>query len=88
MRKEADKVQVSQFDGLECDSDEEEHGHASDTEYSSSDDESPRQVVDYDLDKMFQIIKYRDFHSWSLEHIHNRFNKIRVGEAGRKQLSR
>lgn len=87
LRKEVDKVQMSQFVGLECDSDEEEQDDESDVDYQS-DSESTRSVVDYDIEKMFEIIIKRDFNKWSLSHIHDRYNKIKQGDAGRKQLSR
>lgn len=87
LRKEVDKVQMSQYVGIECDSDEDVEDDASDVDYVS-DDDSTRKVVDYDLDKMFEIIKKRDFNKWSLPHIHNQYTKIPLGDSGRKQLSR
>lgn len=77
---------MSQYFGLECDSDEELQDE-SDEEYYSE-DESLRKTVDYDIDKMFEIIKCRDFNKWSLSHIHNRYKKIDGGPNGRMQLSR
>lgn len=87
LQDEVNKVEMSQYIGLECDSDEEEMEDGSDTDYSS-DDDSTRYVVGYDIDKMFEIINYRDFRQWSVEHIANRFRKIHTGDSGRKQLSR
>lgn len=86
LRKEIDNIQMSQYFGLECDSDEELQDE-SDEEYYSE-DESLRKTVDYDIDKMFEIIKCRDFNKWSLSHIHNRYKKIDGGPNGRMQLSR
>lgn len=87
LRKEVDKVQMSQYLGIECVSDEDTEDDASDVDYFS-DAETTRKVVDYDLDKMFEIIKKRDFSKWSISHIHNQYTKIHQGDAGRKQLSR
>lgn len=87
LRNEMDKVHTSQFIGLECDSDEEVLEDESDVDYHS-DDDSTRKVVDYDIDKMFQIIKHRDFSKWSMSHIHHVFRKVHEDDAGRKQLSR
>lgn len=78
---------MSEFIGVECDSDEEEIEDESDVDYQS-DSEATRTVVDYDIDKMFEIITKRDFNKWSLSHINNRYRKIQLGDAGRKQLSR
>lgn len=87
LRKEVDKVQMSQYVGLECDSDEEINEDESNTEYFS-DDGATRKTVDYDLDKMFEIVKKRDFNKWSLSTIHHHYTKVSLGENGRKQLSR
>lgn len=87
LQKEIDKVQMSEFIGVECDSDEEEIEDESDVDYQS-DSEATRTVVDYDIDKMFEIITKRDFNKWSLSYINNRYRKIQLGDAGRKQLSR
>lgn len=87
LNKEMDKIEKSQYIGIECDSDEEFQEDESDVDYQS-DDASTSKGVDYDIDKMFQIIKYRDFNKWSMSHIHNRFKQIHDGENGRKQLSR
>jgi len=87
LRKEVDKLEVSEVFGLSCDSDEEEIEDGTDDEYFS-DSEVNRSVMDYDIDKMFEIIQKRDFEKWSLGHIHNRYKKVKTGETGRKQLSR
>lgn len=87
LRKEMDKVQMSQHNGIECDSDGEITGEESDQVYFS-DDESVRKVVDYDLDQMFEIVKMRDFNKWSIRAIHNQFKQIHDGDAGQKQISR
>lgn len=78
---------MSQYVGLECDSDEDIIEDESDAEYFS-DDSDTRKTVDYDLDKMFEIVKKRDFNKWSLSTIHNRYTKVSQGEGGRKQFSR
>lgn len=84
--KEVDKVQMSQYFGIECDSDD-EIKEDSDEEYYS-DDEAVRKVIDYNLDTMFEIVNKRDFHHWKLETIRHKWTKISVGDAGRKQISR
>lgn len=86
LRKEIDKVQMSQYVGIECNSDEEIYEEADEESYS--DDEAFRKVIDYDLDKMFEIVKKRDFSKWSMRTIHNRYAKVSDGDAGRKQISR
>lgn len=53
-----------------------------------SDDESTLKIVDYDIEKMFEIVKKRDFSKWSISTIHDRYEKIHLNDAGRKQLSR
>lgn len=79
---------MGQFFGLEHDSDEEmQYDDQSDAEYQS-DDDTPRTVIDYDIEKMFDIIQKRDFNGWSLKTIHHHYKKIKEGETGRKQLSR
>lgn len=78
---------MSQYIGLECDSDDEIQEDDSEIQYFS-DDESTRSVVDYDIEKMFEIVKKRDFSKWSISTIHGRYNKIHLDDAGRKQLSR
>lgn len=75
LRKEVDRVEMSQYFGLECDSDNEIEEDESDAEYFS-DDEVIRRPIDYDLEKMFEIIKRRDFHNWSMETINHHFRKI------------
>lgn len=87
LRKEIDKVEMSLYNGLECDSDEETKEDEADDEYFS-DTEVTRKVIDYDLDKMFEIITKRDFNKWGMGTIHNRYTKISQGDAGRKQISR
>lgn len=87
LRKEVDKVQMSQYFGLECDSDDEMPEVESDAEYFS-DDEVVRQAIDYDIEKMFEIVKKRDFDKWSMSTIHNKYRKVHEGDAGRKQISR
>lgn len=82
-----DKLEMSQYDGIECDSDEEIQEEESDAEYYS-DDESIRKRVDYDLDKMFEIVKKRDFNKWSMSTIHHKYRQIYDSDAGRKQISR
>lgn len=81
LRKEIDKVQMSEFIGVECDSDEEEIEDESDVDYQS-DSEATRTVVDYDIDKMFELKTKRDFNKWSLSYINNRYRKIQLGDAG------
>lgn len=87
LRKEVDKMQMSEFIGLAHDSDEEEVEDESDVDYYS-DSEIIRTVVDYDIEKMFEIISKRDFSNWSISHINDRYRKIHLGDAGRKQISR
>lgn len=87
LRKQLDVLQISEFDGIECDSDEEIQEIDSDSEYYS-DDETTRNIIDYDLDKMFEIVKLRDFHKWSISSINHRYRKISNGDTGRKQISR
>lgn len=87
LRKQLDVLQISEFDGIECDSDEEIQEIDSDSEYYS-DDETTRNIIDYDLDKMFEIVKLRDFHKWSINSIHHRYRKVSNGDTGRKQISR
>lgn len=82
-----DKVETSQYFGTECDSDDEIEEDESDAEYFS-DDQVIRKTIDYDLDKMFEIVKKRDFHNWSLNTIHNHYTKIDGGPTGRMQLTR
>lgn len=82
-----DKIHMSQYIGLECDSDDEIEVDDSETEYFS-DDESTRSIVDYDIEKMFEIVKKRDFCKWSISAIHGCYRKIHLDDAGRKQLSR
>lgn len=78
---------MSEFDDIECDSDDEIQEMEPDSEFFS-DDEPTRKVIDYDLDKMFEIVKRRDFNKWSMTTIHHIYKKISVGDAGRKQISR
>lgn len=86
LRNEIDKVQISQYVGIECDSDEELNEDTDEESYS--DDETLRKVIDYDLDKMFEIVKKRDFNNWAMGTIHHNYKKVSEGDAGRKQISR
>lgn len=83
-----DKVEKSQYFGIECNSDNEINEDESDAEYFSDEGDGSRGVIDYDLDKMFDIVKKRDFHHWSLKTISNRYSKISDGDSGRQQISR
>lgn len=87
LQKEIDKVQMSQYDGIECDSDGDITVEESDEECFSN-DESVRQAVDYDLDQMFEIVKKCDFSKWSIGAIHNQYKQIHDGDAGKKEISR
>lgn len=87
LRKEIDKVEMSHYFGIECDSDDEVEEDESDAEYFS-DDQVLRKTIDYDLEKMFEIIKKRDFNNWSLRTIQNHYTKISDGAAGRMQIMR
>lgn len=78
---------MSLYIGEECDSDEELNQDESDEEYTSE-DEVQRKPLDYDLDKMFEILNKRDFHKWSLATIHNKYKKISNDPSGRVQLHR
>lgn len=71
---------MSQYDGIDCDSDEEFPEDDSNPKYFS-DDESNRKMVDYDLDKMFEIVSKRDFSKWSMSTIHHRYKKVQDGDA-------
>lgn len=77
---------MTQYSGIECDSDE-EHEHESDEEYFSDEGEH-RTAIDYDIDKMFEIVNKRLFNKWSMRTIHSKYTKISDGDTGRKQLSR
>lgn len=78
---------MSGFIGLEYDSDEEEvDDDESDVDYHSESEAS--RIIDYDIEKMFEIINKRDFNKWSIPYIHDRYRKIQLGDAGRKQISR
>lgn len=87
LRKEIDRVETFQYFGTECDSDVEIEEDESDAEYFS-DDQVVRRPVDYSLDKMFEIIKKRDFHNWLMPTIHHAYNKIHADDSGRMQLTR
>lgn len=82
-----DKLGTIQYFGVECDSDEELIEDESDSEYFSEPEER-RSVVDYDIEKMFEIVKKRDFNKWSMRTIHHHYTKIRDDDAGKKQISR
>lgn len=86
LRKEVDKVEMSQYDGIEYDSDD-EFREESDDEYQS-DEDIERHICTYDIEKMFEIITKRDFNKWRLATLQHRYKQIKLGEAGRKQLSR
>jgi len=87
LRKEVDRVEMFQYFGIECDSDDEIEEDESDAEYFS-DDQVVRRAVNYDLEKMFEIIKKRDFNNWSMDTIHNHYTKVDTGNSGRMQLTR
>lgn len=87
LRKEVDKVEMAQYFGVECDSDEEINEDESDCEYFS-DPGDQRHSVDYDIEKMFEIVKKRDFNKWSLKTIHHHYPKITDNPSGRMQISR
>lgn len=88
LRKEIDKIEASQYFGIECDSDEEMNEDESDVEYFSEDETSPRKAIDYDLDKMFEIVKKRDFNKWSMQTINTHYRKISPDASGRMQITR
>lgn len=76
-----------QYFGTECDSDDEIEEDESDAEYFS-DDQVVRKTIDYSLEKMFEIIKKRDFNNWSMGTICHHFTKLSDGSTGRMQLTR
>lgn len=89
LRKEVDKMEWAQYVGVECDSDLELKEDESDAEYFSDDpSDFLRQPITYDLEKMFEIVKKRDFNKWSLPTIHSHFRHIQDGSTGRSQLTR
>lgn len=88
LRKEVDKVEWSQYVGIECDSDLELEEDESDAEYVSEDEATRRKPIDYELDTMFEIVKKRDFNNWSMPTIHSRYKKISDGTGGRMQMTR
>lgn len=88
LRKEVDKVQWAQYVGVECDSDDEIEEDESDAEYFSEDEVTQRNTVDYDLDKMFEIVKKRDFNNWSISTIHHHYRHVSDGPAGKIQITR
>lgn len=79
---------MSQYFGIEHDSDEELQENETDGEEYESDDQTLRQTIDYDLDKMFEIINKRDFNKWSMSTIHTRYRKVRGDDYGRVQIFR
>lgn len=81
-----DKIEASHYIGIECDSDQELQEDEPDE--CLSDDEDVRNVIDYDLDKMFDIIWKRDFNKWDLSTIHQHYPKVSEGDSGQKQISR
>lgn len=78
---------MSQYFGLECDSDDEIEEDESDAE-CFSDDQIVRKSIDYDLEKMFEIITKRDFKNWSMSTIHHHYKKVSEGSTGKMQLTR
>lgn len=87
LRREVDKVKMSQYFGLECNSDEEMQKDESDVGYFNE-DEVTRNVPDYDPDKMFEIVNKRDFNKWSMKTIHHRYTKIHDESSGNMIISR
>lgn len=87
MQKEIDKQETSYHIGTGFDSDQEIIEDSED-EYNSADEADMRRSLPYDLDTMFEIIKKRDFHKWSLATIHHRYTKIVDSAGGRTQISR
>lgn len=88
LRREIDEVEMSQYFGLDYDSDEEWEGGDDDKEYSSADESTSGHAVTYNIEKMFEIIQKRDFNEWSLPNIHHNYRQIKEGDAGRKQIQR
>lgn len=88
LRKEIDKVEMSQYFGVDYDSDQELNKEETESDYNSADERDIRNVITYDIDKMFEIVKKRDFNKWSIPTIHSKYKLIKDGDAGRKQLSR
>lgn len=88
LRKEVDKLQTAQYFGVECDSDLEVEEDESDAEGFSDDEMTRHQTLDYDLEKMFEIVKKRDFNHWSMQTIHHHYRQINDGGQGRTQISR
>lgn len=84
---EIQKSEMHDYLNLQLDSDG-EMDPDSDPDYQSADEATQRKPLDYDIDAMFEVIKKRDDHHWSLAHIHNRWKKISDDAYGRTQLSR
>lgn len=87
LQNEIEKVQLFQYFGIECDSDEEMNEDESDSEYFS-DPGDQRSSIDYGIEEMFEIVKKHDFHHWSMSTIHQHYSKMSAGDAGKKQISR
>lgn len=88
LRKEVDRREMSQHDGLGFDSDYEFADNESDDEYQSADENISREVCTYDIEKMFEIVNKRDFNKWKMNTIHHSYRQVHDGSAGRKQISR
>lgn len=83
-----DNKEWAAYVGIECDSDLELEEDESDAEGFSEDEALQRQAITYDIEKMDEIIRKRDFNNWSLATIHNRYKQIQDGSTGRSQLTR
>lgn len=88
LRKEVDKIETAQYFGTECDSDLELEEDESDAECFSDDEVTRHQTINYDLEKMFEIVKKRDFNKWSMQTIHHHYKQISEDSQGRVQISR
>lgn len=79
---------MRQYFGIECDSDEEMDVQDSDVSVCYSEFAEKRTTIDYDLDKMFEIVEKRDLCNWSMTSINKHYRKIAIGSTGRQQISR
>lgn len=89
VRKEIEGREKEDFVTLGIDSDHELDSSDDEDAYHSESEANYRKTVDYDLDKMFEIIRRRDSNKWSINTLQHRYHKLSANPSTfRSQLTR
>lgn len=87
LNREIEKCKENDYIGIPSDFDAEKKEDL-ENEYFIKNVTINRKLLDYNINKMCEIIHKRDFNNWSLTTIHHHYTKIYNNNSGQMQLKR